>query len=1056
MKLSDLAVRRPVTIAMVFLVIILLGTVSMVKLNMDLLPELDLPMAMAITSYEGVGPEEIENLVTRPIEGSLGTVNGIKNINSVSSQGSSSVFIEFAWGTDMNFAVTQMREKIDFLAPMLPEGVEKTMFFKLDPNMMPIMVLGFGGNLDLVTLDKLASDVIKPHLERVDGVASVQVMGGVKREIRISALPQRLQAYGLSLDSIVSNLRMENRNMSAGTIEEGLKEHMVRVTGEFSSIQEIEDLQLPLASGGYIRLGEIAQIEDTYKEKNQFVYMDGVPCVQITVQRQTDANTVKVSDAINKELLEIKKLLPAEAEYKIAFDQASFIRLALDNVKSNVLIGAMLAIFILLLFLRNIRSTLIIGTAIPISIIATFILMYFGGLTLNLISLGGLALGVGMMVDNAIVILENIYRYRQEGWSRIEAAKRGSNEVALAVTASTLTTIAVFLPIVYVEGLASQIFRPMALTVSFSLIASLLVALTLVPMLSSKILKLEQNSKNDNNKKRVSPLTRITNLWGNALNALDQKYRSLLAWAINHRKKVIISTLLLIIVSVALMPMVGVEFIPKQDTGEYSINIALPNGTAVRETQRVTQMVVEYIQELPEDDWAIYAVGMGGGMIGNSSSSERATISGKLVNKTERNRSIDEVLDELRKKCANIPGADIEIRAADASMGGTTASIEIGLMGDNLDVLKALADTVAERIKMVDGTREVQTSLEDGRPEIHVQINRQKANQYGINGMQLSAFLATAINGATATKYRNDGEEVDVCVVLNEEYRQNLNDLEYLTISSPSGTLIPLKDIASLEITTGPTKINRLNQSRRVSITGDISGRDLGSVMKDIQQSLNDVLIPPGVQLEYAGANKEMIKAFTDLSLALILAVILVYMILAAQFEGLLTPFVIMFSIPPTLIGVVFSLLLTKRTMSVPTFIGVIMLAGIVVNNAIVLVDYINTLRKRDGMDRNEAILKAGPTRLRPILMTTLTTVLALVPSVLGVGEGAELSAPMATAVAGGLTFSTLITLILIPCIYIIMDNLSLKIKRLLGKKKSTVIIGNNNSTSESTITGGN
>lgn len=1054
MKLSDLAVRRPVTIAMIFLVIILLGSVSMAKLNMDLLPELNLPMAIAMTSYEGVGPEEIENLVTRPIEGALGTVNGIKNINSTSSQGSSSIFIEFAWGTDMNFAVSQMREKIDFIAPMLPEGVEKPMLFKLDPNMMPIMVLGFGGNLDLVTLDKLANDVIKPQLERVDGVANVSVTGGVKREIRISAIPQRLQTYGLSLDSIVSYLRMENRNMSAGTVEEGLKEHMVRVTGEFSSIQEIEDLQMPLASGGYIRLSEIAQVEDTYKDKTQFVYMNGAPCVQITIQRQTDANTVKVSDAINKELVEIKKLLPPEAEFKIGFDQASFIRLAIDQVKSNTLVGALLAILILFLFLRNIRSTLIIGTAIPISIFATFILMYFGGLTLNLISLGGLALGVGMMVDNAIVILENIYRYRQEGWSRIEAAKRGSSEVALAVTASTLTTVAVFLPIVYVEGMASQIFRPMALTVSFSLIASLVVALTLVPMLSSKILKIDHDSEEENAKKRSKFSAKLLNFWGNALKALDQKYRTLLAWAIKNRKKVVCGTLILVIISVAMVPMVGMEFIPQQDTGEFSVNIALPNGTAIRETQRVTEIVAQYIRELPEYDWAIYAVGTGGGMIGNSSSSERATFSGKLVDKTSRNRAIDEVLDDLRKKCASIPGADIQIKATDASMGGTQAAIDVGLSGDNLEVLKAFADTIAERIKMVEGTREVETSLEDGRPEIHVKINRQKADQYGINGRQLSALLATAINGTTATQYRNEGEEIDVCVALNKEYRQNLNDLEYLTIASQTGALIPLKDIASLEITTGPTQINRVNQSRRVSITGDISGRDLGSVTKDIQRVVNEINIPPGVQLEYGGANKEMMDAFMDLTLALILAIILVYMILAAQFEALLAPFVIMFSIPPTLVGVVFSLLATKRTLSVPTFIGIIMLAGIVVNNAIVLVDYINTLRRRDGMERDEAILKAGPTRLRPILMTTLTTVLALIPSVIGVGEGAELSAPMATAVAGGLTFSTIITLVLIPCVYIFMDNLSMKIRGLLGRTKPTGIVEQHTALENTTVGG--
>lgn len=1027
MKLPDLAVKRPVAIIMVFLVVLLLGAVSMSKLKMDLFPELDLPMAIALTSYEGVGPEEIENLVTRPIEGALGTVNGIKNISSVSSKGSSLVYVEFAWGTDMNFAVTQMREKIDFVKAMLPQDVEKTMLFKLDPNMMPIMVMGFGGNLDLVTLDKLANDVIKPRLERIEGVASVTVTGGVKREICISAIPQRLQAYGLSLDSIVAYLRMENRNTAAGTIEEGLKEHVVRVTGEFKSISEIEDLRLPLTSGGYVRLGEIARVEDTFKEKKEYVFMDGTPGVQITVQRQSDANTVRVSTAINQEIEEIKKLLPSEADFKVGLDQASFIRLAIRQVTSNALAGAFLAVLILFLFLRNLRSTLIIGAAIPISIIATFILMYFGGLTLNLVSLGGLALGVGMMVDNAIVILENIYRHRQEGLSRFNAARQGANEVALAVTASTLTTIAVFLPIVYVEGMASQIFRPMALTVSFSLIASLMVALTLVPMLSAKLLKLEGNGGKQN---------RLFAWWGNALSWLEKKYRALLTWALDHKKRVVGLASALIIISVCLMPLVGMEFMPKQDTGEYTISITLPNGTALRETQRVTDLVVGYLQELPEQEWALYAVGSGSGMMSFSSSPETAMIRGKLQEKLSRTRTIDQVLDELRSKCAGIPGAKIEITGSDMNMGTAFTPIEVNLTGDNLEVLQALSDTFAERIKTVEGTREIKTSLEDGRPELQIQINRQKANQYGINGAQLSSFLATAINGTTATKYRHKGEEIDLRVVLDTTYRDNLPKLGSLTILSPSGALIPVGEIASLQPKTGPTQIVRYNQSRRVSITGDIIGRDLGSIMKDIQQNLGEIPIPPGIQVEYGGANKEMLEAFGDLTIALLLAILLVYMILAAQFESLLYPFVIMFAIPPTLIGVVFSLLFTRQTLSVPTFIGVIMLVGIVVNNAIILVDYINTLRKRDGMERREAILKAGPTRLRPILMTTLTTVLALLPLIWEKGEGAELSAPMATAVAGGLTFSTLITLVLIPCVYVLMDNFSMKIKRLLGREK--------------------
>lgn len=1042
MKLSDVSVKRPVAVLMLFLIIILLGAVSSSRLQLDLLPQLDLPMALAITSYEGVGPEEIENIITRPIENVLGTVNGIENIHSTSSLGSSLVFVEFAWGTDMNFAINQMREKIDLIAAALPSGAGKTTLFKLDPNMMPIMVLGLAGEMDLDALDRLANDVVKPRLERVNGVASVTVEGGVQREIRISCDPQRLQAYGMSLEGIISYLRLENRNTSAGTVEEGLREHVVRLTGEFKDIQEIENLQLPLAGGGLIRLAELARVEDTFKDKSVLVFMDGMPGIQISLQKQTDANTVSVSNEVNKEIQEIEKYLPAGASIITGFDQAEYIRLSINNVINNALLGAFLAMFVLLLFLRNLRSTLIIGTAIPISVIATFILMFFGGLTLNIISLGGLALGIGMMVDNAIVILENIYRHRQEGYSRLESATRGANEVGVAITASTLTTIVVFLPIVYVEGMASQIFKPLALTVSFSLLASLLVALTLVPMLSSKILKVDRSlNGEENSRRRVRLIGRLADSWYVGINKLGEKYRKVLHWSINNKKKVVLLSGVLLVVSLALLPMVGMEFIPAQDTGEYIINIALPNGTAMRETQRVAELVESYLEELPEHEWTFHAIGTGGGMIGGSANPERAVIQGRFKDKSERQRSSAEILDELRKKCAAIPGAKISINTQDAAMmGGAGTPVNITLTGDNLEVLQAFAEAVADRIGLVEGVREAKTDFEEGRPELHLKLNRQKADLYGINGAQLANLVTTAINGSTATKLRSGGEEIDVTVILEEEYRENVNDLKTLVIPSPSGALIPLGEVADFEITTGPTQINRLNQSRQVSVTSNIIGRDLGSVMKDIQLAVQNMNIPAGIQIEYGGSNKEMLEAFADLALALLLAVLLVYMILASQYESLLYPFVIMFSLPPTITGVIFALLLTGRTFNVPAFIGLIMLAGIVVNNAIVLVDYINTLRRRDGMSRKDAILKAGPTRLRPILMTTLTTILGLVPLLLGRGEGAEMSAPLATAIFGGLTFSTLITLLLVPCMYIILEDVKEKVLKLFKRRPPGIL----------------
>ncbi len=1041
MKIANISVKRPVAVIMVFLVILLLGFVSLMDLNMDLFPEMDLPMAIALTQYSGVGPEEVENLVTRPIEGAMGTVSGVQEIYSSTSRGQSMVYVEFAWGTDMNFAVSQMREKIDLASSYFPDDVSKTTLFKLDPNMMPVQVLGLSGDMDMATLDRLANDVVKPQLERIEGVAQVDVMGGVEKEIRISVAPQKLLAYGLSMDSIVSYLRMENRNTSVGTLEEGGREHTVRVTGEFKDVQEIENLQVPLSAGGYARLGDIARVEDAYKDRDVYAYMDGVPCVQISISKQTDANTVKVADAVKEKLAEFEEILPEKAEILVGFDQSDFIHMSLNNVTRNAFLGAFLAVVVLLLFLRNIRSTLIIAIAIPISVIATFTLMYFGGLTLNIVSLGGLALGVGMMVDNSIVILENIYRYRQEGYSRIDASTEGANEVGVAITASTLTSMAVFLPIVYVQGLASQVFRPLALTVAFSLLASLFVALTLVPMLSSKLLKVNRNGNGNGNgesKRRWRVFRKAAVKWGKALERLEETYVKILGWSIEHKKKLVFFVMLLFVVSIGMISMIGMEFMPKQDSGEYTVSIALPNGTSQQETERVTEQVIQYIHELPEHDWTIYTVGSSGAMMMGSSTSESASISGILKDKSQRTRGIEEILDELREECALIPGAEIEIASQQMMMTSTGSLISIDLKGDDLEVLKAFAQTVAERVKTVEGAREVKTSFEDGRPEIHLSLNRQKADIYGISGAQLASTLATAVNGSTATQYRLGGEEIDVTVRLEKEYRQDINDLKELVITSPTGAMVTLGDLAELTVTTGPTSIERVNQTRYVSITGDVVGRDVRSVTLDIQSKLENLNVPPGIIIEYGGANKEMMDAFIDLFKALLMAILLVYMILASQYESLLYPFAIMFSMPPMVTGVVLSLLLTGRTFNVPAFIGVIMLAGIVVNNAIVLVDYINTLRRRDEMPRKEAILLAGKTRLRPILMTALTTILAMLPLAIGLGEGAELSAPMATAVAGGLIFSTFLTLVLVPCMYIILENIGDKIKGFVGRKKKT------------------
>ena len=831
----------------------------------------------------------------------------------------------------------------------------------------------------------------------------------------------------MTLNEIVNAIRTENSNTSVGYVKEGEKEYLVRVKGEFKSLDHLENVLIPLRTGDTLELKYLADnINDGYAKNTGYALLNGKETLAISIQKQSDANTVAVSEEVNKVLVEIEKEMDGRVSIVKAMDQADFINASISNVAQNGYLGAILAALILFLFLRNVRSTLIIGIAIPISIITTFVLMYFGKLTLNIISLGGLALGVGMMVDNSIVILENIYRYRQNGYSRMEAAKEGAQEVASAIIASTLTTVAVFLPIVFVKGIASQIFTPMALTVSFSLFASLMVALTLVPMLSSKYLKVDNNG----NGGKDGLLKKISNRWLVLLNAIDAKYKTLLKWSLNRKKTVIFVTTAIFIGSLFLIPFVGMEFIPETDSGMFRIDVELPVNSVLERTEEVIGQVEQIVAEIPEVKTIFTMIGSTG-MSMDIESANKGTVNGELVPLDQRNRSIDQVLDEIRQKTENIPGAKISVRGQSMSM--SSSPISLTLKGDELDVLEDLANQVAEKVREVPGTREVSTSLEEGSPEISLNIDRQKAAQYGVSTIQAAQSLRNGVQGVVASKYRTAGDEINIKVILPEDAKTSIEDLRRLMVPSTMGFNVPIEEIAEIEYSTGPVSITRDNQSRQVTVSGSIFGRDLNSVTKDITAAIKDIPIPQGYSLEIGGSNKEMVEAFTSLAKALLLAIILVYMVMAAQFESLLYPFIIMFSIPPTFIGVVSGLFITGRTLSVPTFIGIIMLAGIVVNNAIVLVDYINTLRSR-GMDKMEAILEAGPIRLRPILMTTLTTVLALVPMTMGIGEGAEVSAGMGTAVVFGLSFSTLITLVLVPVMYYILDELSKKVKN--RKKK--------------------
>ena len=1026
MNLSSFSVKKPVTITMIVLIVVLLGAISLSRLPIDLFPEMEIPVAVVSTSYTGAGPQEIENLITKRIEGAIATVSGIDNVSSISSQGSSIVIAQFNNGTNMDFAALEMREKIDMVKGFLPDDAAQPMVMKLDLNSMPIIEIAVSTNGDLSGLQSLAEETFQQRLERIDGVASVSVGGGFVREIEVLVDPSTLSGYGLSTNQLAQLLAAANMNLPGGNVERGDQKLSIRVVGEFKSLEEIKNMPLTLPTGDVITLKDVAEIQLGYKEVSNLSRVNGKDSISISVQKQSGKNTVKVADTVLKEIESLRKDFPG-VEFNIVADNSEMIKTSINNVVKNVLMGAIFAILILYIFLKNIRTTLIIGISIPISVIASFILLYFNGITLNMMTLGGLALAVGMLVDSAIVVLENIYRFRSEGLSKQEAAIKGSSEVAMAITASTLTTIAVFLPIAFIDGMVGTMFKEFAMTVTLSLGASLLVSITLIPMLSSKILTVELDTKATGRKKKK--LDFIYTAFDRVFGKVEALYKNLLATSLRRRKLTIGISALIFLLSIASLIFVGMEYFPIADEGRLSISVQLPLGTKLEQLDAVVQSIEGKLAEIPEVDVIFTSVGarnviMGGG----SSNSSSGTISVNLVNLRERERNTSEVVEEVRGLVKDIPGANISVSAVSTMSITSSDPVNISIAGDDFTELERISNDFKTIVESVEGTREAKTSISDAVPEVEVLVNKDNAAMYGLTAAQIATAVRGSASGTTATKYRYDGNELDVVIRASGGITESLSNLEQLSISSPAGVNIPLSQVAKVSIVRGPMQVNRDSQERSVTVTSQIVGRDIRSITNDIEKGLEGYEMPKGYSYKIGGENQQLNEAFTQLLLALVLAIILIYMVMAAQFESLIYPFIIMFTIPLAFGGGALSLFLTGRAFGVTAFIGIIMLSGIVVNNGIVLIDYINILRN-SGQSREEAIITAGPVRLRPILMTTLTTALGLIPLALGIGEGAEMQAPMATVVIGGLLLSTILTLVFVPVLYTIFDDLSISVK---------------------------
>jgi HAE1 family hydrophobic/amphiphilic exporter-1 len=1012
---------------MLISVIVLLGAISFTRLPVDLMPETQNPTLSVRVEYPGVAPEEMENLVSRPLESALSAAPGIYRLTSTSSEGSSSIRIQFDWDVNIDEAADEIRTRLDRARGSLPEGTLPPTLFKFDVSQFPIMFLAVsGGNMDARALRTLLEKDIQPRIERVPGVAAVDIRGGLRREIHVTLQTEKLQSYNLSVNQIVNTLRTENMNRPVGPVEEGKYEVLLRTQGEFKEVNEINNIVVTARGGTPIYLRDIAKVEDTHEEIRQHVRIDGEPGVRFSIRKQSGSNTVEVAERVRAELVRLEKAFPGITISPLN-DQSVFIQRSINNVRTTAISGAFLAIMILLLFLRNIRSTMIVSVSIPVAVIGTFSLMYFSGFTLNTMSFGGLALGVGMLVDNAIVVLENIFRLRETGLTHREAAIEGSKEVAMPIAASTLTTVAVFVPLVFLSGMSGVMFKELSYVVSFALMCSLLVALTLVPVLCSKYLRVRPPDA-----RRHPWMSKIISVSGRAFEALDENYQRAIHWSLAHRKTIVFSALLLFGGSLLLIPFIGFEMQPETDEGEIRVSLELPAGTRIEVTDEVSRRLESIIKkEVPEAVHFMSEVGGGGWM---SSSMHTSDITVQLTNKSERKRSSQEIVNALRPKLSVQPGMLVRVRSNSNSMmrrmsssGGDRISVEI--RGYEMQTASEIAKRVKETIETVPGITDTNVSRREGMPEMLVTVDRTKAAGLGLNASDIATTLETVIGGRRASQFREEGEEFNILVRLNEEQRASIGQLQHVTVVTPTGRAVPIGDLIKTVRREGPVSIERQDQERLVRVYAGYANRDLGSVMQDIDKKLSTLSLPSGFSIFYGGEYEEQQKSFRELLFSLILAIVLVYMVMAAQFESLRDPLIILLSIPLAAIGIALTLFLTDTTFNMQAFIGTIMLAGIVVNNAIVLIDYTNLLRHRDKLLLRHAVELAGRRRLRPILMTTLTTVLGLIPMALGIGEGAEVQAPMARVVIGGLVTSTLITLLFIPTIYTMIEERGLREK---------------------------
>jgi len=1065
--LARKAVERPVTFFMISLIVIGFGLFGLSNLRLNLYPDVSFPTITVYTTYEGVAPEDMETLITRPIEEAVGSISGVRRVRSLSSQGASVVKLNFDWGTDLYIAESDVRKELDFVRRTVPDDAEQPIVFSYDPNQEPIVVLTLTSSIRSPReLRTIAKQQLEQRLERIPGIASAETSGGYERQVNIEISNDQIRSYGLSISTVANKLRQENIQVPAGELIEGNTIYSLRTIGEFQNVEQIRNTIIEVRDGKPLLLKDVAKVEDGVAQPIGNVHIDGEDGVILNVYRQSDANVVTAANEVVSSMEDLQNILPGDVSIDVLTNKADFIEMSIDNLLLTGLQAVILVVLILLAFLRSSRSALIIAISIPISIIATFSIMDWADLSLNIISLSGLTLAVGLVVDDAVVVLENIFRFKEEGNSTRDSAVLGAQEVAVPVVISTLTTLVVFIPILFVPGIAGFLFRDLALTISFALSVSSIVALSLIPMMSSQLLvdnaaesasgtylkRLLDWSRNSIYKRILaSPLLLIgailyplvwlfkfigrkagsffKNNVGPALSRLldrvEQRYQETLDGFVHRSGTVVFSAFVLFIITLPLFYQLGGEFFPQVDENAFTLDVQREPGVSLFELERTISQVESTINsEVPEARLVVSDYGDKEGIEGaDNPGGYQGTVRVELVPQSERSRSQQQIVSELLEELEGVAGAEIkEVREDPLSPEGETGLI-VQIYGFDPQTKQEISNIVKQRLRDISGIVNVFSTADQGRPELRVIMDRERISRLGMSTSQVANALSDAVKGNIATTYVDEGIEFEVLVQLQPGDKAQTTDLNNLQIETPEGGFVPLSNVARIERFSGPTNILRINQERVTEVTADLSDIDLGTASASTRESLNQMNWPEGYRYELAGSAEDQAASFNYLMIAFMIAGILTYMVMASQFESLLEPFIIILTIPLALTGVLLMLWATGTSISVTSMVGLILLSGIVVNNGIVMIDYIKILQARK-ISRHKAIVTGATRRLRPILMTAFTTILSMVPLALEIGSGSETWSPMARTVIGGLTMSTLLMLFVVPCMYNMVNTL--------------------------------